>query len=149
MDARLQDRIARYELAVAFARELARDMGQERAFPILQQAFNRVQVQNGRALAAQLGSNSLEALAEHNRRLAEELDGFEVLEVTDREIKTKITRCVAYEAFEALGMPELCRLYCESDHAYIKAFNPDMKLIRTRVIAEGAPYCDHIWALEE
>jgi len=64
------------------------------------------------------------------------------------EIKTKIDRCISWEAFNHLGLPQLCQLYCDSDHAYIKAFNPHMKLIRTKVIANGDDYCDHIWALE-
>jgi predicted ArsR family transcriptional regulator len=149
MDARLQDRINRYELAVAFAREFVDELGEERAFPIIQRAFEKLQQRNGRNLAQQLGSNSFDALAEHNRQMARDLDGFEVLDITDREIKTRITRCVAYEAFEALGMPELCRLYCESDHPYIRAYNPNMKLIRTKEIANGDAYCDHVWALEE
>ena len=149
MDARLQDRIDRYELAVAFAREFVEELGEKRAFPIIQRAFEKLQVRNGQKLAEKLGSNSFEALAENNREMAAELDGFEVLEITDREIKTKITRCVAYEAFEALGMPELCGLYCESDYPYIKAYNPDMKLVRSKEIANGDEYCDHIWTLEE
>jgi len=149
MDARLQDRINRYELAVAFARELVEELGEEKAFPIIERAFTKLQIQNGQKLAKELGSNSFETMAEYQRQLERDLDGIEVLEVTDREIKTKITRCVAYEAFDALGMPELCPLFCESDHPYIKAYNPDMKLVRTKEIANGDAYCDHIWALED
>lgn len=148
MDTRLQDRIGRYELAVAFAREFVNELGPERAYPVIQRAFETLQIQNGRKLAEQLGG-SFEALAEQNREMAKSLDGFEVLEITDREIKTRITRCVAYEAFEALGMPELCKLYCESDYPYIKAYNPEMKLVRTKEIANGDAYCDHIWAVED
>jgi hypothetical protein len=149
MDARLQDRINRYEMAVAFAREFVEELGEEQAFPIIERAFAKWNVQNGQKLAKELGSNSFEAMAASQQQGAQDLDGFEVLEVTDREIKTKITRCVAYEAFEALGMPELCKLYCESDYPYIKAYNPNMKLVRTKEIANGDEYCDHIWALED
>jgi len=149
MDARLQDRINRYELAVAFAREFVDELGEERAFPIIQRAFEKLQERNGQNVARRLGSNSFEAWAEENRQMAREYDGFEVLEITDHEVKTKCTRCVAYEAFDALGMPELCRLYCESDHPYIRAYNPKMKLVRTKEIANGDAYCDHVWVLEE
>lgn len=34
MDARLQDRINRYEMAVAFARQFVEELGEERAFEI-------------------------------------------------------------------------------------------------------------------
>ena len=149
MDQLLQERIEQYRLAVYFARELIEELGEEKAQPILEQAFDRIQVQNGRDLAEELGDNGFEAFAEHLRKLAEGSDSLQILEVTDREIKTKITRCRAWEAFSHLGLPQLCQLYCESDHPYIKAFNPNMKLIRTKVIAYGDEYCDHVWALEE
>ena len=145
----MQDRLNRYEMAVAFARQFIEELGQEQAFAIIGRAFEKLQLKNAADLNDKLGSNSLEAFAAHNRKMAAELDGFVVLDVTDRRIATKITRCVAFEAFQALGLPEVCRLYCESDHAYIKAFNPDMKLIRTKTIADGDAYCDHIWALED
>lgn len=149
MDQLLQERIEQYRLGVYFACELIEDLGEEEALPILEQAFNNIQVQNGRDLAEELGDNSFEAFAEHLRKLAKESDSLQILEISDREIKTKITRCRAWEAFSHLGLPQLCQLYCESDHPYIKAFNKGMKLVRTKVIAYGDEYCDHIWALEE
>ncbi len=149
MDTRLQDRITRYEMAVAFARQMIEELGEAEAYAILSRAFEKLQLENARQLQERLGSNSLAALAAHCRKQAGELDNYEVLEATDRHVALKITRCVAYEAFAALGLPEICRLYCDSDYSYIKAFNPDMKMIRTKTIAAGDAYCDHIWTLED
>ena len=72
-----------------------------------------------------------------------------MLEVTDQRIALKLTRCPAFEAFEYLGAPELCALYCDTDFASAVAFNPKMKLIRTKTIAAGDGYCDHTFVLEE
>jgi hypothetical protein len=149
MDQALQQRVDQYRLAAYFARELIEELGEEEALPILKRAFDNLQVQNARDLVEKLGDNSFEAYAQHLRKLAEDSDSLQIYEVTDREVKTKITRCPAWEAFSHLGLPQLCHLYCESDHPYIKAFNPNMKLVRTKVIAYGDEYCDHIWALEE
>ena len=149
MDQMLQERIDQYKLAVSFAREFIEELGEEKALPILKQAFDSIQVQNGQDLAEQLGDNSFEAYADYLRKWFDGSDSLQILEVTDREIKTKITRCRTWEALGHLGLPQLCELYCESDHPYIKAFNPNMKLVRTKVIALGDEYCDHIWALEE
>ena len=99
-------------------------------------------------LATKLGSNSFEALAEHYRRMDSERENLHILEITDRRIATKISRCRAWEAFKHLGAPELCKAYCDSDYAYIKAFNPNMQLIRTKTIADGDNHCDHVWAIE-
>lgn len=147
MKSDLQPWIDKYELAVAFARAFRDDLGEPRTLTILARAFETLQVEAGKTLAESLGSNTLEALAEDIRKRAAERDTLEVVEVTDRYIATRITRCRAAEAFAELGAPELCRLYCDSDYAYIQAFNPDMTLVRTKTLAAGDDCCNHIWAL--
>lgn len=144
----LQEFVDRYRVAVAFARAFVEELGKEQAYPIIQRAFEEMQVEAARELADELGDNSLETLADHYRQRAAESDTLEVVEVTDRQIGLKITRCRSFEALSHLGMPELCRLYCNSDHAYIRAFNPNMRMVRTKTIASGDDYCDHTWVLE-
>ena len=149
MSPKLQERIDQYELAVAFAREFIEELGEERALPIIRRAHEKRMAKLGRELAQQLGSNTVEAMAEHCRRQAAESDHMEVLEVTDKHVALKISRCNSWEAYKELGAPELCRCYCSSDDTYIKAFNPNMRLIRTQTLADGDSCCDHIWALGE
>ena len=149
MDQQLRQMIDKYELAVAFAKEFAAELGQERTLEIVGRAFEKVQVKAARELAEQLGSNTVDALAAHYRKLASERDNLDVLEVTDRSVAVKISRCRAWEAFSHLGAPELCSCYCDSDYAYVEAFNPKMQLIRTKTIAAGDEYCDHIFAMKD
>ena len=149
MKADVPEFVEKYELAVAFAREFVAEVGEERTHPVLARAFAQVQTQAGQDLAAELGSNSCAALAENLRRRAQELPSMEVLEADDQHVALKITKCRAWEALQYLGMPEICRLYCDSDDTYIKAFNPKMKLIRTQTLAAGDACCDHIWAMED
>lgn len=148
MDESLQLWIDRYSLAVAFAEELMAELGKAHALTVLARAFEKVQVKAGQDLATSLGDNSLQALAEDMRKRAAERDNLEILEVTDTYIATRISRCRSAEAFARLGAPDLCRLYCDSDYAYIRAFNPRMRMVRTRTIAAGDAYCNHIWALD-
>ena len=133
---------------MAFAKEFMAELGKERALAIISRAFEKLQLEAAHELAEQLGSNTLEALADHYRKMAAERDTLELLEVTDRRIALKISRCTSWEAFQALGAPELCRLYCDSDYAYIKAFNPKMKMVRTQTLAGGDDCCDHVWVIE-
>ena len=134
-------------MAVAFAQAFADEVGEERMLAVVARAFEKVQIRAGRELAEELGSNTLDALAEHLRGQAAENEYLEVLEVTDQRVALKITRCRAWEAFQHLGAPELCPLYCDSDHAYIQAFSPRMRLVRTQTIAEGDDCCDHVWKI--
>ncbi|MBM3802085.1 MAG: hypothetical protein FJW26_07195 [Acidimicrobiia bacterium] len=73
----------------------------------------------------------------------------EGIEVADDRIALNISRCRAGEAFQCLGAPEICQQYCESDHAFIRAFNPLMSLVRTKLLSKGADHCDHQWVLNQ
>ena len=149
MKPEVREYVDQYRLAVAFANEFVAELGKEKAHGIIQRAWDKVQRQIIRDRAESLGSNSLEALGGYYDKLAAQRDNIEVLEVTDKRIALKLTRCRAAEAFEHLGATELCRLYCDTDFASIKAFNPKMKLMRTKTIAAGDDHCDHIFVLEE
>lgn len=148
-DPLLQARLERNELAVAFAQELIAELGRERAMPILARAINRMQSDAARALARQLGDNSLTALGDYFRRRAAQQGILEVLEATERRLAIRIRRCPSTEAFRRLGLAEIAPLFCASDHAFIRAFNPRIKLSRTQTIARGGACCDHVWELEE
>jgi predicted ArsR family transcriptional regulator len=149
MDPKIQPYVERYKLAVAFYQALKAELGEPQALAIAQKGFETLQKQVAHDLAEQLGGNSLGALAEHIRKQAAERENQEVVEINDRLIATRTTYCPAPAAFAALGAPELCRLYCDSDYEYIKAFNPKMRMVRTKTIAAGDDYCDHMWVLDE
>ena len=148
MEDDIRSHVEKYELAAAFAKEFIAELGAGRAMPVLARAFEKIQIEAGKKLADDLGGNSCAVLGEDLRRRAEELPALEVLEADDRHVALEIRRCRSLEAFRHLGVPEICRLYCDSDHAFIKAFNPSMKLIRTRTLADGDECCDHVWAVE-
>ena len=149
MGPELKSYIDQYKMAVAIAKELVEELGEEEAHAILQRASNKMQAQVLKDRARRLGSNSFKTLVDYCRKLATERDNLKVLEITDDRLALKLTRCRAFEAFEHLGAPEICRLYCDTDFSSIKAFNPEIKLLRTKTIASGDGYCDHVFVLEE
>jgi len=148
MDERLQEMIEKFRVAVAFAREFEAEFGKEKTHRLLARAFEKLQVAYGKKLAEELGDNSIEALAGFFRKQAAENEYLDVLDVTDERIALKISRCRSLDALTHLGAPEICRLYCDSDEAFIRAFNPKMTLMRTKTLAGGDDCCDHIWAIE-
>jgi len=149
MDADVQRMVDRFEVAAAFAKEFIAELGQDRAMEMIARAFEKLQVKAGKELAETLGDNSVAALGEKCRKQAADNPNYEVLEVTDRHVALKITRCRSWEALKHLGAPEVCRAYCDSDHTFIEAFNPKMKMIRTKTLAGGDGCCNHIWALQD
>ena len=91
-------------------------------------------VQSGKSAVEKYGGNTLQELI---RVVREEWadDGaleFSILEETDKKMSFNVTRCRYAEMYDRLGLKEFgyC-LSCNRDEAFIKAFNPGMKLFRT------------------
>lgn len=53
-----------------------------------------------------------------------------------------ITRCLWNDAFEQLGCPELCQLYCENDNINFVDTSKYMRFERTKTLANGNKCCD-------
>ena len=149
MDEKAKERIREYKLAAEIYTEMSDELGKENALKIVRRVLDKRQIKAADELKETLGGNSFELLAEYYHRKASDNKNLKILEITDKQIACKITRCESAEAFKALGCPEICQEYCDTDFDYIKAFNPKMKLIRTKTIAGGDDYCDHIWVFED
>jgi hypothetical protein len=107
--------------------------------------------EQGAALAAQIGSDSLPAFA---RGLgAWSADGAletEVVELDDESFAFDVTRCRYAEMYRSLGLEELgATLSCNRDGALIEGFNPNVEFARTRTIMGGADRCDFRFTLRE
>ncbi len=67
----------------------------------------------------------------------------EVLELSNKRFSFNVFRCRYAEMYQHLGITELGKiLSCERDFALIEGYNPDIHLIRTQTIMEGADICD-------
>jgi hypothetical protein len=144
-DPLLERRLARNALATAFAAELIETVGRARGLALLGRAVNRMRSDEARRLARQWGDDSLTALGAHFRRLEAEQGLVQVLEATESRLVVRILRCPSTEAFRQLGRPELAPLFCASESAFIKAFNPRLRHASTQTIARGGATCEHTW----
>jgi hypothetical protein len=67
----------------------------------------------------------------------------EVLELSNKRFSFNVFRCRYAEMYRHLGIPELGKmLSCDRDFALIEGYNPNIHLIRTQTIMEGADICD-------
>jgi hypothetical protein len=128
----------------------AAQFGRERVIEIAKQVIVEIARQQGKALADQVGGNTLAHFAGSKdawvRGGALET---EVLQLTDTAYDFNVTRCRYAEMYRALGIPELGGvLSCGRDFALGEGFNPNLKLTRTQTIMEGAPLCDFRYRIE-
>jgi predicted ArsR family transcriptional regulator len=123
---------------------LGTQFGRDRVVAIVRDVVVRIAREQGRALAAARPDHSLAGFAETlepwTRDGALEL---EVREHTGDRLSFDVTRCRYAEMYRALGIPELgAVLSCNRDAALIEGFNPDVVLVRTQTIMQGASHCD-------
>ncbi len=73
----------------------------------------------------------------------------EVLELSNKRFSFNVFRCRYAEMYQHLGIMELGKiLSCERDFALIEGYNPDIHLVRTQTIMEGADICDFCFELQ-
>lgn len=133
-------------LIAAFAAEF----GQERVVEIAQRVIVDIARRQGRALAEQMGGNSLPHFVQSKENWVK--GGaltIEVLQASDTAYDFNVTRCRYAEMYRALGIPELgAVLSCGRDGALGEGFNAGLTLTRTQTIMEGAPVCDFRYRLD-
>jgi len=121
------------------------EIGYEKTMQVASAAIQKDAMQAGKTMAEKYGGDSIKQL----RRVVQEVwaDGealeFNILEETNEKLSFDVTRCQYAELYDRLGIKKFgfC-LSCNRDTALIQAFNPQMKLLRTQTIMEGAERCD-------
>jgi L-2-amino-thiazoline-4-carboxylic acid hydrolase len=118
--------------------------GEDRVFAVTREVIVEVAREQGRALAEQMGGNSLEHLADslENWKKGDALR-LETLERTSERFSFNVTRCRYAELYQSLGIPEVgALLSCNRDFSLVEGFNEDITLTRTQTIMGGASHCD-------
>lgn len=123
---------------------LAREFPRQRIIEIVRDVVLEIARQQGRAMADATGEPSLTAFAATlGPWQKDDAMTLEVIEQSDEHLAFDVTRCRYAEMYNALGIPELGGvLSCNRDAALIEGFNPDIALIRTQTIMQGASCCD-------
>lgn len=128
----------------------AAEFGRERVIQIAKRVIVEIARKQGKALASQLGGNSLQDFASGKEPWVRgDALRVEVLQETKSAYDFNVTRCRYAEMYRTLGIPELgAVLSCGRDYALGEGFNPNLKLARTQTIMEGAPFCDFRYRVE-
>lgn len=123
---------------------LGKSFGKEKVVKVIGDTVVEIARGQGAELAHAMGGDTLEhfmqSLQFWSQDGALELD---VLKLDQQNLHFNVTRCRYAEMYKDLCLEELgCVLSCNRDHALIEGFNPDIELVRTQTIMEGATHCD-------
>ena len=73
----------------------------------------------------------------------------DIAENTDSVFEVKINECLWAKTFQENNASDIgFSCICYPDFAAAQAFNPKMKLIRTKTLMQGHDCCNHRWIME-
>lgn len=131
-------------LAVLPIIELISDkFGRREALAILKEVNQKEAFQRGQKKAVE-GQNTID-------QLVKDVDTWgqggawdmKILEKTSTTFFFNVFRCPYYERYAELGLKEFgVELSCCRDEPFARGFDPNLKLVRTQTIMEGADHCD-------
>ena len=131
-------------ILIPIVEALGKSFGKEDVIKVVGDAIVEIARDQGAELVLAMGGDSLEHLRQSLQFWSQD-NALElvVLKNDQQNLYFNVTQCRYAEMYKDLGIPELgCLLSCNRDYALIEGFNPDIELVRTQTIMEGAPYCD-------
>lgn len=140
------------EFLVPLVKGLAEELGPEQFLPVLEKVAMAVGADGGRQMAQRAQPNDLAAFTSWVRepdRYSDHILSFDVIEDTKDAVEVRITECLFAHTFRAEGAGELgYSIICRPDFGLCQAFNPAIRLQRTRTLMQGHGCCDHRWVWE-
>ena len=138
-------------MAIApFIEAVSQKIGSEVARKLLREINEQEAFQRGQAMMVAAGKNGIAELAED---VASWGDGafweMDIIEKTATTYFFDVRRCPYYEKYKELGLEKYgVELSCCRDEPFARGLNPNLKLVRTKTIMEGADCCDFRYYLQ-
>jgi L-2-amino-thiazoline-4-carboxylic acid hydrolase len=138
-------------MAAPFVQALALELGEERGFEVVRDIIESLARNSGADMATLLKGNTIAHFAKGLKYwMQDDALVIEVLGQTDVTFSFNVVRCRYAEMYKRIGLQHLGKhLSCARDYAFMKGFNPNIRLTRTKTIMEGAGYCDFRYQLVE
>ncbi len=74
----------------------------------------------------------------------------EIIENREDFVSFRFTECLNAKVFRELNAADIgYATLCHGDEAWARAYNPKIKLIRTKTLMEGDDCCDHCYIMEK
>jgi len=138
-------------MAIApFIEAVSQKIGSEAARELLTEINEQEAFQRGQAMMDATGKNGIAELAEDVSSWGDgafwEMD---IIEQTATTYFFDVRRCPYYEKYKEMGLDKYgVELSCCRDEPFARGLNPNLKLVRTKTIMEGADCCDFRYYLQ-
>jgi hypothetical protein len=136
-----------------FLQNLAPYVKNDDFIELLKRAASDEATKSGLADAQKLPQNDFAAFKAQIKKLQDRfwqhVVTYEIVEDTEKAIEAKGTECLWAKTFREANASDIgYAAICYPDYASAQAFNPKLKLIRTKTLMQGDDCCNHRWVWE-
>ncbi len=139
--------------SVPLLNALAEDLGRERLVEMVKAATARTVEASVRKQAPPAPGNTLDAF------VADTLDpanwlwthvvSLDVVDRTASALEVRVKRCLWAQTFRGADAADIgYAMVCHGDFAAAPAFNPKLRMTRTKTLMQGDDHCNHRWVVE-
>ncbi|HVP90140.1 MAG TPA: L-2-amino-thiazoline-4-carboxylic acid hydrolase [Terriglobales bacterium] len=133
-------------------RGLEKELGKEKFVALMKRVIDEEVLKESAETAKRLGRNDLAAYVQDLKkpdRFWSNALTFEIVEDTPKAFEVKITECLWAKTYRDAKAADLGYLLsCYGDYASASGFNPKMRMIRTKTLMQGDPFCNHRYVVE-
>ena len=139
--------------SISLLKSLANELGEDRFIETLKRAASQAVIQAAQSAAKNRPNTDLATLGSWLRdpdRFTEHVLTYDIVEDTERVFEVRVTECLWAKTFRDGDASDIgYAALCHTDYAASQAFNPKIRLIRTKTLMQGDDCCDARWVYEE
>jgi len=139
--------------SIPLLKALTEDGDRDRFVEMLKKAAARAVEERTRRDAPPAPANTLRAmlgdLLTGESRFWSHVLSYTFPEQTETAVEVRVTRCLWAQTFRDAGAADIgYAIICHPDFVSAPAFNPKIRMTRTRTLMEGDDHCNHRWVVE-
>ncbi|MBT8361059.1 MAG: L-2-amino-thiazoline-4-carboxylic acid hydrolase [Deltaproteobacteria bacterium] len=147
---RIEKRAIEALALVPVIKALSQRIGRDEALKIMREVNQQEAFQRGQQMMRLKGQQGIDELVNEVASWGE--GGVWVMDIIEQTSTTyffNVLRCPYYEKYRELGLDDFgVELSCCRDGPFARGLNPQLKLVRSQTIMEGADYCDFRYHLD-
>lgn len=137
---------------IPIMQHFASAMGKEKLIEMLNKASSETAALSIQKVAKSMPKNDLAAFVSPLKQpdhFWSHVLTFKIIEDTEKAFEISVAECLWAKAFRSMNSQDIgYASICFPDYAIARAFNPKMKLIRSKTLMEGHDCCNHRYAME-
>lgn len=134
---------------IPFMKTLSNEIGEEKFVNLLKEVSLKVGSQKGKDWAKSIPQNDFSNFnlwAKDQDKYWNHVLTFSIVEDTDKIFEVKVTECLWAKTFRDNDASDIgYASICHEDYAICQAYNPGIKMIRTKTLMQGDDHCNLRW----